>query len=377
MTMTTKAAGPRVDVTSKQNPQGGGALEGWRQRGLNGEEAKLVRATDRAVQVRVDLKLQSQMRGDKFHPQKCGTGGFPGGPRSCHPSQPTPRESCHPRGSLKTDPNGRVTTPGGYTIESKKQHEWTITGPDGKSTRVWGDPHVAEGDGGTWDFKRDSTFVLGDGTRVNVSTKPFGNGMTVTSGLDIVSGNDRVRISDIDQGPGKTGPVTEDGFQHVNDFGGKDVFVMGRETDDWSFQGREVIGSNNGGESFNLGGALPPGSPRTSPFGGGPRGPGGILPGEPPPGKPGRECDSFLEQMQQLFSQLSKLFEGLSGMGGDWSRQCGNEPVCAPGQGGSWKSRRQEHLSKCFDDIGRMRDLSAHRDSMTRGIGAMRRGFQA
>ena len=33
----------------------------------------------------------------------------------------------------------------------------------------------------------------------------------------------------------------------------KDVFVMGKETDDWYFHGKEVLGSNNGGDSFKLG----------------------------------------------------------------------------------------------------------------------------
>ncbi len=159
--------------------------------------------------------------------------------------------------------NDKITTPGGYTIEPTGKFEWKITGPDGKSTRIWGDPHVAEGDGGKWDFKRDSTFVLPDGTRINVTTKPWGNGgMTVTGGLEVINGNDRVLVSDIDQGKGKIGSITYDGFQHVNGFGGNDVFVMGNETDDWSFQGKEIIGSNNGGESFRLGKELAPGTTR-------------------------------------------------------------------------------------------------------------------
>ena len=173
---------------------------------------------------------------------------------------PSPFESSQPQGSLKTDGNV-ITTAGGYKIEATGQHEWKITGPDGKTTRVWGDPHVAEGDGGTWDFKRNSTFVLGDGTRINVSTAPWGNnGMTVTSGLEIISGNDRVTVSGIDKGKGVVGQVTPDGYAHSNTFGGNDVFVMGRETDDWSHQGREIVGSENGGESFKLGGNLPTGN---------------------------------------------------------------------------------------------------------------------
>lgn len=173
---------------------------------------------------------------------------------------PSPFESSQPQGSLKVD-GDVITTAGGYKIEATGQHEWKITGPDGKTTRVWGDPHVAEGDGGKWDFKRNSTFVLGDGTKINVTTKPWGNGdMTVTGGLEIISGNDRVTVSDIDKGKGKIGQITQDGYAHANSFGGNDVFVMGRETDDWSFTGKEIIGSNNGGESFKLGNDLAAGN---------------------------------------------------------------------------------------------------------------------
>ncbi|MEZ5307613.1 MAG: DUF1521 domain-containing protein [Pyrinomonadaceae bacterium] len=184
-------------------------------------------------------------------------------------SPPVFSDSYHPSGSLKTD-NGVVTTPGGYTIEPVGKFEWKITGPDGKTTRIWGDPHVEEGDGGKWDFKRNSTFMLPDGTRINVTTVPWKDGrMTVTSGLEIISGNERVLISDIDKGKGVIGPVTQDGFQYANSFGGNDVFVMGSESDDWSYQGREIIGSNDGGESFRLGNSLAAGTPGNYPIGSG------------------------------------------------------------------------------------------------------------
>jgi hypothetical protein len=185
----------------------------------------------------------------------------------CAPvAPPALEDSCHPAGSLRAE-GDVVTTPGGYKIEMLSQYEWKVTGPDGKETRVWGDPHVDEGDGGKWDFKRDSTFVLGDGTRINVSTVPYGD-MTVTGSLEIISGNDRVVVSDIDKGKGKIGTVTQDGYRHANSFGGNDVFVMGRETDDWSFSGREIIGSENGGESFRTSGELDPVTRQVSRFGG-------------------------------------------------------------------------------------------------------------
>ncbi len=166
-------------------------------------------------------------------------------------------DSSQPPGSLRTEGN-TVTTAGGYKITQEGQFNWRITGPDGKNTFIHGDPHVAEGDGGKWDFKRNSTFVLGDGTRINVTTAPYSQNkeMTVTQKLEIISGNDRVEVTGIDEGTGKVGTVTQDGYAHANSFAGKDVFVMGRETDDWSLTGREVIGSENGGDTFKLGGQL-------------------------------------------------------------------------------------------------------------------------
>lgn len=204
---------------------------------------------------------------DLFAPQ---TGGFDPlftKPELNPPTIPAPVETpiledgVQPKGSLKADGN-KVTTAGGYSIEVLGTSEWKITGPDGKSTRIWGDPHVHESDAGDaegrggWDFKRNSTFVLGDGTKINVTTVPGGAaGATVTGGLEIISGNDRVVASDMEKGKSNFGTVTQDGFAKANSFQG-DVFVMGKESDDWSFEGKEIIGSENQGEKFKTGNAL-------------------------------------------------------------------------------------------------------------------------
>ncbi|HEX8474466.1 MAG TPA: DUF1521 domain-containing protein [Pyrinomonadaceae bacterium] len=174
---------------------------------------------------------------------------------------PTPADSAHPAGSLQVS-GDVITTPGGYKIEMLGQYEWKITGPDGANTRIHGDPHVDEGDregSVDWDFKRNTTFVLGDGTEIHVTTVPGGaSGMTVTGQLEIISGNDYVKVSDIDKGKGQIGTVTQDGRQRTNDYSGFDVVVQGREADDWSYKGKEIIGSENGGDSFKTGGDLHP-----------------------------------------------------------------------------------------------------------------------
>lgn len=199
-------------------------------------------------------------------PTKPATTLAPGG---CFPSEPpNPLDAVRDANSLKVDKDGKITTPGGYVIEQLGQFEWKVTGPDGKHTRVWGDPHVDEGDGGKWDFKRDTAFVLGDGTRINVTTKPWGNDMTVTGQLDIVSGDSHVRVTDIDKGKGKVGQPTNDGMAEVVRFHSNykaDIFQMGKETDDWTFEGKEIIGSEKGGEIIKTGNPVIT-DPRTSPF---------------------------------------------------------------------------------------------------------------
>jgi hypothetical protein len=293
--------------------------------------------------------------GDAYHgPRYPGEG--PGRPLNlCHTEPPRPSDSCHPAGSLKTDEKGVVTTPGGYKIEALGQYEWKVTGPDGKSTRVWGDPHVAEGDGGKWDFKRNSTFMLGDGTRINVTTAPVKNGMTVTKDLEIISGNEAVSITGLDKGKGKTGPVTQDGFSKANSFGGNDVFVMGKETDDWSFQGKEIIGSNNGGESFKLGNALPVGGPEP-------------MPGTQPSGGP-------QQLLRQILQMLMSLCESMSQNSGAMQQShLGGNQLTAPGTQGPWMQRRQEHLASGFKDMSRMFDVFMRLGELSRSLQSFRNG---
>jgi hypothetical protein len=233
-------------------------------------------------------------------------------PSQCKPGcvqPPKPEDGCHPSGGLKSDGNC-VTTPGGYKITPTGPSNWKIEGPDGKSTSVHGDPHVSEGDGGKWDFKRDSSFVLGDGTRINVTTTPpGGNGMTVTKQLDIVNGNDHVAITDVNKGKGKIGQVTQDGEEQAEKFANKDVFKMGTETDDWSFQGKEIIGSQKGGESFKLGKEL---ADQTDRFGGGQQWAGAIdkaLGGENKNAQDANPISQALQALGQLFSVLSQFLK--------------------------------------------------------------------
>lgn len=155
-----------------------------------------------------------------------------------------------------------ITTPGGYKIQMTGQFGFKITGPDGKNTEIWGDPHVKASNGGhDWQFKRDGEFCLPDGTRIAVNVKPYGNGATVTSSLEIFNQGSHISVGGIDKGKGVIGPVQNDGFDAVvkldqKDMGSKnqrDYFDMGSGTNDWSNLGREIVGSEDQGAKYKYG----------------------------------------------------------------------------------------------------------------------------
>lgn len=81
-----------------------------------------------------------------------------------------------------------ITTPGGYTVKAEgKDAAWNVTTPNGKTTRIWGDPHVEEFDAGRWDFKKGMSFVLPDGTKITaalalVDGKPYSSRLTLVNG---------------------------------------------------------------------------------------------------------------------------------------------------------------------------------------------------
>jgi hypothetical protein len=128
-------------------------------------------------------------------------------PSCCGGCIPPPQAT--PQGGLQVGgapgfPANAIRTAGGYTIVPEaKDHAWKIYGPgqqfgDDALTRVWGDPHVNEKDGTRWDFTKDSNFTLPDGTTIRCDTTSE-VGQSITKGLTIVSGNDRVEVTGIDK----------------------------------------------------------------------------------------------------------------------------------------------------------------------------------
>lgn len=122
--------------------------------------------------------------------------------------------------------NGAITirTVDGYIVRADgKDYAWSITGPDGMTTRIWGDPHVSESDGGAWDFKKRGTFFFGK-NKVTVEVVPYGNGQTVSSALNLYAGDERVTIKGIDANKPVIAAVSHDGKQHDDSLADGDAY---------------------------------------------------------------------------------------------------------------------------------------------------------
>jgi hypothetical protein len=178
------------------------------------------------------------------------------GPEMQFPTNPVPGPDAQP-GDGKTGliQSGKeppkFVTPGGYTVEAEKgSNAWKITTPEGKTSRIWGDPHVNESDGGKWDFKKGMSFVLPDGTKITAkTTEPRANGYTVTQSIDIMNGNERATISGIDKNQPQSEGVKADRWATDARVPDGDYAVMGGDGDDWFLHGRgEIVGSSKQGE---------------------------------------------------------------------------------------------------------------------------------
>lgn len=132
-------------------------------------------------------------------------------------------------------PKGSIRTAGGYTVVPEGKTNWNIFGPGQSAkekpvSRIWGDPHVSEADGTRWDFTKNSNFRLPDGTLINAQTSSE-KGQSVTTGLTIANGADRVNVTGVNTGQPKVGEITQDGYQwrnqHIGANPNRDTFVLG------------------------------------------------------------------------------------------------------------------------------------------------------
>jgi hypothetical protein len=100
---------------------------------------------------------------------------------------------------------------GKYSLDLDKSNmQWNLTNKEtGAVTKVSGDPHVSES-GNNWDFHKDTTLQLDDGTRITVHTEPYkvlgqDTGQTVSSTLEITRGGHGMRVTGL--GGDQDGPL--------------------------------------------------------------------------------------------------------------------------------------------------------------------------
>ena len=121
-------------------------------------------------------------------------------PSSGAPDEASPSENTGTWSHEVKDGEATIQLGDKYTVKAnEKDATWTVTNNEtGKTTKVWGDPHVdTDNDGKTdFDFKKDMTFQLDDGTKITVGTVPGGeNGTTFSSSLTITNGDKAVQVS--------------------------------------------------------------------------------------------------------------------------------------------------------------------------------------
>ena len=129
----------------------------------------------------------------------------------------------------------------GYVLEIPgEREEWVIRDANGNETRVWGDPHVDEGDldgNKNWDFSADSTFILDDGTKIHVGTidKERSNGQrgVFTDSLTITRGNQAIQVTGIAENDPQIREPNLNGARLDAETNDGHVFKMGDAADDW------------------------------------------------------------------------------------------------------------------------------------------------
>ena len=145
-----------------------------------------------------------------------------------------------PRNTLKPklDEQGliSVSTDDGFQVKfSGKHQELKISSPDGKTTRIWGDPHVVESDGDKWDFFNNSSFVFGD-NKITIETVDLGNGTSLVGTVNIYNDKERLSLTNIDQDEPLITSWNFDAKTHDSQLNDGDIYDLKLEangTEEW------------------------------------------------------------------------------------------------------------------------------------------------
>lgn len=150
--------------------------------------------------------------------------------------------------SVNHDSNPKeIALDNGYKLQIHgKDESFSIVDANGNQTKIWGDPHVSEGDRGgnkNWDFHKDATFILDDGTKISVKTKARGDSkMVFADQLTITKGNQAIQVTGIEANNPQIGQPNLNGAQLDADTNDGFVFNMGDQADDWLYNGEEIAG---------------------------------------------------------------------------------------------------------------------------------------
>jgi hypothetical protein len=147
-----------------------------------------------------------------------GTPMLPSSATNSGVSSQTPNSNASVANALDVNRNDAgmvaVRTLDGFTVRAEgRDQAWSITGPDGQTTRIWGDPHVTESDGDKWDFLNRSTFMFGK-NKATIEVVPAGNGQTLSARLTVYSDRERVTIDGIERNQPNVIAASSDGLQH-------------------------------------------------------------------------------------------------------------------------------------------------------------------
>ncbi|MCB0343878.1 MAG: DUF1521 domain-containing protein [Bdellovibrionales bacterium] len=140
----------------------------------------------------------------------------------------TPRQTLE--ASVNKEGQAVVKTEDGFTVKFLGKHQaLTITGPDGKTTKIWGDPHVTESDGDRWEFKKQTTFKFGNNKITIQTSKKPGYELTFSDTVTIYNGSDRFTITDLEVDKPRLVGWKLDGESHDEHLSDGDVYVLERE----------------------------------------------------------------------------------------------------------------------------------------------------
>lgn len=167
------------------------------------------------------------------------------------------------KGIEQLGPNKFKLSSGTIVEATGKSNEWTVTMPDGKKSRIWGDPHVEvfnkDGkmlkNGGKFDIKRQTSLTLPTGEKLTVEmTPPRANGYTVTKNVHIQDGSQRVSITGIDTNKPKSSGIKNDRYEFDAKMKDGDQIAISAKDGSWLLNGKNrILGSSKAGAEFRVG----------------------------------------------------------------------------------------------------------------------------